>query len=55
MNVPPLNLFSPADWYRTILDQVQHEDNLIVQRLSWLMGGTIVSFYRACCQAAGVN
>jgi hypothetical protein len=34
MNVPPLNLFSPADWYRTILDQVQHEDNLIVQRLS---------------------
>ena len=33
MNVPPLNLFSQADWYRTILDQVQHEDNLIVQRL----------------------
>lgn len=44
MNVPPLNLFSPADWYRTILDQVQHEDNLIVQRLSWLIGGTIVFF-----------
>ena len=44
MNVPPLNLFSPDDWYRTILDQVQHEDNLIVQRLSWLIGGTIVSF-----------
>jgi hypothetical protein len=28
---------SPADWYRTIRDQIQHEDNLIVQRLSWLM------------------
>ena len=55
MSVPAVNLFSPADWYRTILDQVQHEDNLIVQRLPWLMGGTIVSFYRACCQAAGVN
>ena len=55
MNVPPLNLFSPADWYRTILDQVQHEDNLIVQRLSWLIGGTIVAFYRVCCQAAGVS
>jgi hypothetical protein len=37
MNVPPINLFSPADWYRTIRDQIQHEDNLIVQRLSWLM------------------
>ena len=30
MNVPPINLFSPADWYRTIRDQIQHEDNLIV-------------------------
>jgi hypothetical protein len=37
MNVPPLNLFSPSDWYHTIRDQIQHEDNLIVQRLSWLM------------------
>jgi hypothetical protein len=55
--VPPLNLFSPADWYQTILDLVQQEDDLIliVQRLSWLIGGTIVSFYRVCCQAAGVN
>ena len=37
MRVPPPNLFGPADWYRTIRDQIQHEDNLIVQRLSWLM------------------
>ena len=37
MSAPPLNLFGPADWYRTIRDQIQHEDNLIVQRLSWLM------------------
>jgi hypothetical protein len=28
---------SPLDWYRAIRDQIQHEDNLIVQRLSWLM------------------
>ena len=37
MSVPAANLLSPADWYRTIRDQIQHEDNLIVQRLSWLM------------------
>jgi hypothetical protein len=37
MSVPSANLFSPVDWYRTIRDQIQHEDNLIVQRLSWLM------------------
>jgi hypothetical protein len=35
----PLNLesLSPLDWYRMIRDQIQHEDNLIVQRLAWLM------------------
>ena len=37
MSIPAANLLSPADWYRTIRDQIQHEDNLIVQRLSWLM------------------
>ena len=37
MSIPAGNLLSPADWYRTIRDQIQHEDNLIVQRLSWLM------------------
>jgi hypothetical protein len=37
MSAPPANLFGPVDWYRTIRDQIQHEDNLIVQRLSWLM------------------
>lgn len=37
MSTPAANLFSPADWYRTIRDQIQHEDNLILQRLSWLM------------------
>jgi hypothetical protein len=37
MNNPSADLFSPADWYRTIRDQIQHEDHLIVQRLSWLM------------------
>jgi hypothetical protein len=28
---------TPLDWYRAIRDQIQHEDNLIVQRLAWLM------------------
>jgi hypothetical protein len=37
MSAPPANLFGPVDWYRTIRDQIQHEDNLIAQRLSWLM------------------
>jgi hypothetical protein len=37
MSAPPASLFGPVDWYRTIRDQIQHEDNLIVQRLSWLM------------------
>ena len=37
MSVPTVNPFGPVDWYRTIRDQIQHEDNLIVQRLSWLM------------------
>jgi len=37
MSAPPANLFGLVDWYRTIRDQIQHEDNLIVQRLSWLM------------------
>jgi hypothetical protein len=37
MSIPPVNVFGPSDWYRTIRDQIQHEDNLIVQRLAWLM------------------
>ena len=37
MSVPAVNVFGPFDWYRIIWDQIQHEDNLIVQRLAWLM------------------
>jgi hypothetical protein len=37
MSSPVTNVFGPSDWYRTIRDQIQHEDNLIVQRLAWLM------------------
>src|ERR1700722_6393437 len=37
MSIPAVSVFGPFDWYRTIRDQIQHEDNLIVQRLSWLM------------------
>ena len=37
MSIPAVNVFGPSDWYRTIRDQLQHEDNLVVQRLAWLM------------------
>jgi hypothetical protein len=37
MSIPAVNVFGPSDWYRTIRDQIQHEDNLLVQRLAWLM------------------
>ena len=37
MSIPAVSVFGPFDWYRTIRDQIQHEDNLIVQRLAWLM------------------
>ena len=38
MSIPAASVFEdPFDWYRTIRDQIQHEDNLIVQRLAWLM------------------
>ena len=37
MSIPAASVFGPFDWYRTIRDQIQHEDNLIVQRLAWLM------------------
>ena len=47
MSEPPVNPFGPADWYRTIRDQIQHEDNLIVQRLSWLMAAQ--SFFFMPC------
>ena len=37
MSEPPVIPFSPADWYHTVRDQIQHEDSLIMQRLAWLM------------------
>ena len=37
MSEPPVTPFGPADWYRTTREHIQHEDNLIMQRLSWLM------------------
>ena len=37
LNKLSLDSLSPLDWYRAIRDQIQHEDNLIVQRLAWLM------------------
>ena len=37
MSIPAVNVFGPSEWYRTIRDQIQHEDNLIMQRLAWLM------------------
>jgi hypothetical protein len=36
MSELPVVPFGPADWYRTVRDQIQHEDSLILQRLAWL-------------------
>jgi hypothetical protein len=36
MSELPAVPFGPADWYRTVRDQIQHEDSLIMQRLAWL-------------------
>jgi hypothetical protein len=38
VRVSPL---SAVESYRMLRDQLQHEDNLITQRLSWLMGSVI--------------
>jgi hypothetical protein len=37
LNKLSLDSLGPLDWYRMVRDQIQHEDNLIVQRLAWLM------------------
>jgi hypothetical protein len=34
LNKLSLDSLGPLDWYRMIRDQIQHEDNLIVQRLA---------------------
>src|SRR3979411_1296512 len=44
MSVSPPKLFGPVDWYRTIRDQIQHEDHMIVTRLSWMMAGPAFCF-----------
>ena len=33
---PPAEI-SPLDWYHLFRSRIEHEDNLIVQRLSWLV------------------
>jgi hypothetical protein len=39
MNAPvePAENISPLDRYRIFRSRIEHEDNLILQRLSWLM------------------
>lgn len=39
--LPPI---SPLDRYHILRDQIQHEDNLITQRLSWLMASQAFLF-----------
>jgi hypothetical protein len=48
MSIPAVNVFGPSDWYRTIRDQIQHEDNLLVQRLAWLMAAQSFFFTGYC-------
>jgi hypothetical protein len=46
MNAPAqlLDPPSPADAYRLVREQIQHEDNLIAQRLSWLIASQAFMF-----------
>src|SRR5271154_2902736 len=35
---------SPLDWYRLFRSRIEHEDNLIIQRLSWLVASQAFLF-----------
>jgi hypothetical protein len=41
---PPFTALSPPDGYRLVREQIQHEDNLIAQRLSWLIASQAFMF-----------
>jgi hypothetical protein len=41
---PPVSRLSPFESYNVLREQLQHEDNLITQRLSWLMGSQAFLF-----------
>jgi hypothetical protein len=36
---------TPLEWYRLFRSRIEHEDNLIVQRLSWLMASQSCFFF----------
>jgi hypothetical protein len=39
MNVPTMNTpLTPLEYYNLVRERIEHEDNLIVQRLTWLVG-----------------
>ena len=39
MNAPTMNTpLTPLEYYNLIRERIEHEDNLIVQRLTWLVG-----------------
>ena len=40
----PVSRLSPFESYDVLREQLQHEDNLITQRLSWLMGSQAFLF-----------
>ena len=40
----PVSRLSAVEYYNILRDQLQHEDNLITQRLSWLMGSQAFLF-----------
>jgi hypothetical protein len=44
MNSPQNEKISDLETYKLFRDRIEHEDNLIVQRLSWLMGSQAFLF-----------
>jgi hypothetical protein len=39
MNAPTMNTpLTPLEYYNLVRERIEHEDNLIVQRLTWLVG-----------------
>jgi hypothetical protein len=46
---------TPLEWYRLFRSRIEHEDNLIVQRLSWLMASQSFFFMAYAVTTNGLS
>jgi hypothetical protein len=46
---------SPLDWYRLFRNRIEHEDNLIIQRLSWLVASQAFLFSAYAITTSGLS